>query len=127
MSNGELQMTGVRHLRASINMNLGSGFRVRGCGPDRPEPGAPNPEQERLEVMLIGALKIRHSKCHVLLDPAGDAGFIKRRHLSEDLAGGFDERHRQCRSRTLAEPKMQIKERAQPQPFEHHLMAGLLR
>ena len=40
-------------------MNLGSGFRVRGCGPDRPEPGAPNPERERPEVILIGALRVR--------------------------------------------------------------------
>ena len=38
-------------------MILGSGVRVRGCGPDHPEPLALSPEPERLAVFLIGALK----------------------------------------------------------------------
>ena len=53
-------------LRAAFKMHLGSGFRVRGCGPDRPEPRAPNPERERPEVILIGALSPHfYSLCDV--------------------------------------------------------------
>ena len=51
-----LRRASLARLRVSIKMNLGSGFRVRGCGPDRPEPGAPNPERERPAVIVIGAL-----------------------------------------------------------------------
>lgn len=43
-------------LRA-FNGILRSGFRVQGSGQSRPEPPAPNPEQERPEVFLVGALR----------------------------------------------------------------------